>query len=51
MLDLTTAGRKVLHSDPTLELEKVVGALNEDDRDALARALETILRQMSSGPR
>jgi DNA-binding MarR family transcriptional regulator len=51
LLDLTTAGHKVLQSDPTLELEKVVGALNEDDRDALARALETILRQMSSGPR
>ena len=51
LLDLTTAGRKVLQSDPTLELEKVVGALNEDDRDALARALETILRQMSSGAR
>ena len=51
VLDLTEAGRKVLQSDPTLELEKAVGALTESDQEATARSLESILRRISNWPR
>lgn len=51
VLDLTDAGRKVLESDPTLELEKAVATLEPGDQEATARALETILRRVSAGSR
>jgi|1115.fasta_scaffold01421_12 DNA-binding MarR family transcriptional regulator len=51
VLDLTDAGRKVLESDPTFELERAIAGLDEADQEATARALETILRRVPSGPR
>jgi DNA-binding MarR family transcriptional regulator len=51
VLELTEAGRKVLTSDPTLELEAAVGALPQSDQEALARAVESILRRLSGWPR
>jgi DNA-binding MarR family transcriptional regulator len=51
VLDLTDAGRKVLQSDPTFELQKALAALDEADQEAMARALETILRRVPGGPR
>lgn len=51
VLDLTGAGRKVLESDPTLELEKAVATLDGGDQEAMGRVLETILRRVSTGPR
>ena len=51
ILDLTAAARKVLESDPTFELQKALGALDKPDQEAMARALETVLRSVSSGPR
>ena len=50
-LELTAAGRKVLESDPTLELETALAGLDEADQDATARALELVLRGVSGGPR
>jgi DNA-binding MarR family transcriptional regulator len=51
VLDLTDAGRKVLESDPTLALESALAALDLSDQEAMARALELVLRGMSGGPR
>lgn len=45
-LDLTTAGRTKLAVDPTAVLEQAVGTLATSDQEALARALETILRRV-----
>ena len=50
-LDLTPAGRKMLETDPTLELETALAALSEADQDATARALELVLRGVSGRPR
>jgi DNA-binding MarR family transcriptional regulator len=50
-LDLTPAGRKLLESDPTLELETVLVRLTEADQDATARALELVMTGVSGGPR
>jgi DNA-binding MarR family transcriptional regulator len=50
-LDLTDAGRKVLESDPTLDLQKSLEGLDQADQEAMARALETVLRRVSAGPR
>jgi DNA-binding MarR family transcriptional regulator len=50
-LDLTPAGRRLLDSDPTLELETVLARLTEADQDATARALELVLTGVSGGPR
>jgi DNA-binding MarR family transcriptional regulator len=50
-LELTPAGRKLLESDPTLELETVLARLTEADQDATARALELVLTGVSGGPR
>lgn len=51
LLDLTEAGRKVLVSDPTLELQQALAALDVADQDGAARVLETVLRKLSSGSR
>ncbi len=51
LLDLTEAGRRVLQSDPTLDLENVVAGLDEADRQVMAGVLETILRQVSAAAR
>jgi DNA-binding MarR family transcriptional regulator len=51
LLDLTAAGRKVLESDPTLELEKALSGLDQADQEAMARSLELVLRGVSGGPR
>ena len=51
VLDLTEAGLKVLESDPTLELETALAGLDESDQEAIARALELILRRVSGLPR
>lgn len=51
VLDLTDAGRKVLESDPTFELERAIAGLTPADQDAMACGLETILRRVSTGPR
>ena len=51
VLDLTEAGLKVLESDPTLELETALAGLDESDQEAMARALELILRGVSGLPR
>ena len=51
VLDLTGAGRKVLESDPTFELQKALGVLDESDQEAMARALETVLRRVPGSPR
>lgn len=51
MLEVTASGRTLLKSDPTLELEAALGALDERDQDAMARSLETILRRLPSGQR
>lgn len=51
VLELTDAGRHVLQSDPTLDLEKTIAGLDESDREAMARGLDTILRGGSGGPR
>ena len=48
ILDLTDSGRKVLESDPTLELETALKGLDETDQEATARALETVLRRIST---
>ena len=50
VLDLTDAGRKVLESDPMLELQKVLAGLDEADQEATARVLESVLRGVSGGP-
>ena len=50
VLELTAAGLKVLESDPTLELQAALAGLDEADQEAMARALELVLRGMS-GPR
>jgi DNA-binding MarR family transcriptional regulator len=49
VLDLTEAGRKVLQSDPTLEVEKLLGGLDEADQEGMGRGLELILRGVSGG--
>lgn len=51
LLELTAAGRWVLESDPTLELEAALAGLDEADREAAGRALELVLRGISDGPR
>ena len=51
MLDLTEAGYKVLESDPTFELQAALAALDQSDQEAMARALELVLRRVSGGPR
>jgi DNA-binding MarR family transcriptional regulator len=51
VLDLSDAGRKVLESDPTFELQKALATLDEADQEATARTLETVLRRVSGGPR
>lgn len=51
VLDLTAAGRKVLESDPTFELQNALADLDESDQEAMARALELVLRRVSGGPR
>jgi len=51
VLEVTASGRTLLKSDPTLELEAALGALDERDQDAMARSLETILRRLPSGQR
>ena len=47
VLELTAAGLKVLESDPTLELQAALAGLDEADQEAMARALELVLRGMS----
>jgi DNA-binding MarR family transcriptional regulator len=51
LLELTAAGHWVLEADPTRALETALGALEEPDRVAAARALELVLRGVSSRPR
>lgn len=51
VLELTDAGRKVLESDPTYELERAIAGLDEGDQEAVARALEVVLRRLSGGQR
>lgn len=51
VLELTEAGRRVLQSDPTLGLERTVASLDDADREAMARGLETILKSAPGGPR
>jgi DNA-binding MarR family transcriptional regulator len=48
ILELTEAGRKALLADPTLEVEKALAGLPAQQQEALARALETILRRVST---
>ncbi len=50
-LELTGAGRKMLESDPMLELEKLMAGLDEAERQALAGALEAILKQIAPATR
>ena len=47
LLDLTETGRKVLESDPTLEVERLLAELDEYDQEAMGRVLEFILRGVS----
>lgn len=47
LLDLTETGRKVLESDPTLEVERLLAELDESDQEAMGRGLEFILRGVS----
>ena len=47
LLDLTETGRKVLDSDPTLEVERLLAELDESDQEAMGRGLEFILRGVS----
>jgi DNA-binding MarR family transcriptional regulator len=51
VLEVTAAGRTLLVSDPSLELEAALAALDERDQDAMARSLETILRRLPGGQR
>jgi DNA-binding MarR family transcriptional regulator len=50
-LELSEAGRKVLESDPMLDLEGLIDNLEEAERQALAAALATILKQVSPATR
>ena len=47
LLDLTETGRKVLESDPTLEVDRLLAELDESDQEAMGRGLEFILRGVS----
>lgn len=51
VLEVTASGSTLLASDPTLELEAAVAALDERDQEAMARSLETILRRLPAGQR
>ena len=51
VLEVTAAGRTLLTSDPSLELETTLAALDERDQDAMARSLEAILRRLPAGQR
>lgn len=51
VLELTGAGRKVLEADPALELQTALSTLDQADREALARALETVLRSVVGSSR
>lgn len=44
VLDLTEAGRRMLLSDPSLEVERALAGLDAADQEAVARALELVLR-------
>lgn len=48
LLELTPKGRRVLLTDPSLELEAALARLGDDDQDALGRSIETVLRQISA---
>ncbi len=51
VLEVTDSGRKMLEVDPTLELQAAIGTLDEADQEAMARALETVLRKVSAAER
>lgn len=51
VLEVTASGRGLLVVDPNLALEKTIAGLDERDQDAMARALETILRRLPPGTR
>lgn len=50
-LEVTPAGLKVLETDPNRQLEIAIRGLEESDQEAMARALETVLRRISSAER
>lgn len=47
LLELTPAGRTVLESDPTLEVEQVIRQLAPDEQDCFARSLDLVVRRLS----
>ena len=51
VLELTEAGRKVLESDPSIELEAVLSQLSPADQDAMARCLDSLLGRLPCGSR
>lgn len=49
LLELTETGAAYLEKDPATELAAALADLDALDQEALARALETVLRKLSSG--